>query len=78
MKKFITSLLVFAIMQGLYMLRFTEIKQQEKEKLKAEKETEKIRLKEERAAKRKHIIANRNKAGAKLKYEEEEYDFEEW
>ena len=74
----LTSLLVFSIMQGLYMLRFTEIKIQEKEKIKAEKETEKIRLKEERATKRKQIIANRNKAGVKLKDEKEDYDFEEW
>ena len=33
----LTSLIVFAIIQGLYMLRFTEEKEQEKARLKAEK-----------------------------------------
>lgn len=74
----LTTLLVFAIIQGLYMLRFTEIKMQEKAKMKMQKEVEKTRLREERAAKRKQILANNNKAGAKLKHEEEDYDFEEW
>ncbi len=74
----LTTLLVFAIMQGLYMLRYTEIKLQEKMKLREQKELEKTQLKEKRAAKRKQIIAGKNKVGVKLNHEEEDYDFEEW
>ena len=74
----LTTLLVFAIMQGLYMLRFTEIKMQEKAKVKEQKALEKTRLKEEKAAKKKQLAAGKNKAGVKLKHVEEDYDFEEW
>ena len=64
----LTTLIVFAIMQGLYMLRFTE-----------EKEQEKARLKEEKAAMRKLAKADRKKAGVKFKHvEEDDEDFEEW
>ena len=73
----LTTLIVFAIIQGLYMLRFTEIKMQEKAKIKEQKELEKTRLKEEKAALRKQALLNKNKAGAKKKHEED-YDFEEW
>ena len=73
----LTTLIVFAIIQGLYMLRFTEIKMQEKAKMKAQKNLEKTRLKEEKAAMKKQVLLNKNKAGAKTKHEED-YDFEEW
>ena len=73
----LTTLIVFAIIQGLYMLRFTEIKMQEKAKMKAQKNLEKTRLKEEKAAMKKQVLLNKNKVGAKTKHEED-YDFEEW
>ena len=73
----LTTLIVFAIIQGLYMLRFTEIKMQEKAKMKAQKNLEKTRLKEEKAAMKKQVLLNKNKAGAKTKHEED-YHFEEW
>ena len=73
----LTTLVVFAIIQGLYMLRFTEIKLQEKAKMKEQKELEKTRVREERAARKKQNLSNKNKSGVKVKHEEE-YDFEEW
>ena len=64
----LTTLIVFAIMQGLYMLRFTE-----------EKEQEKARIKEEKAAMKKQAKLDRKKAGVKLKnVEEEDEEFVEW
>ena len=63
----LTSLIVFAIIQGLYMLRFTEEKEQEKARLKAEKT----------AVKR--AKTDRRKAGVKSrKAEEKDEDFVEW
>ena len=63
----LTSLIVFAIIQGLYMLRFTEEKEQEKARLKAEKT----------AVKR--VKTDRRKAGVKLRnVEEKDEDFVEW
>ncbi len=63
----LTSLIVFAIMQGLYMLKFTEEKEQEKARLKAEKTA------------LKSAKADRRKAGVKLKnVKEEDEDFVEW
>ena len=73
----LTTLVVFAIIQGLYMLRFTEIKLQEKAKMKEQKELEKTRVREEKAARKKQKLSNKNKPGVKVKHEEE-YDFEEW
>ena len=63
----LTTLLVFAIMQGLYMLRFTEEKQQEK-----------ARIKEENAAKKRQEKLERKKAGAKVNDVEEDEEFVEW
>jgi len=64
----LTTLIVFAIMQGLYMLRFTE-----------EKERERARIKEEKAAMKKQAKLDRKKAGVKLKnVEEEDEEFVEW
>ena len=63
----LTSLIVFAIIQGLYMLRFTEEKEQEKARLKAEKT----------AVKR--VKTDRRKAGVKSRNaEEKDEDFVEW
>ena len=73
----LTTLMVFAIIQGLYMLRFTEIKLQEKAKIREQKELEKTRVREEKAARKKQKLSNKNKPGVKVKHEEE-YDFEEW
>ena len=44
----LTTLILFSIMQGLYMLRFTEIKEQEKARLKEESLLEKAKIKEEK------------------------------
>lgn len=63
----LTTLIVFAIMQGLYMLRFTEEKQQEK-----------ARIKEENAAKKRQEKLERKKAGAKVNDVEEDEEFVEW
>ena len=64
----LTTLIVFAIVQGLYMLRFTE-----------EKELEKARLKAEKIAMKEQAKLNRRKAGVKFKDEEEDdEDFAEW
>ena len=63
----LTTLIVFAIMQGLYMLRFTEEKQQEK-----------ARIKEENAAKKRQEKLERKKAGAKVEDVEEDEEFVEW
>ena len=63
----LTSLIVFSVIQGLYMLKFTEEKEQEKARLKAEKVT------------MKKAKADRRKAGVKLKdVEEDEEEFVEW
>lgn len=62
----LTSLVVFAIMQGLYMLKFTEEKAKEKRMLK----TEKMALKDKKI--------KRRKAGVELIDEEEDEDFIEW
>ena len=86
----LTTLILFSIMQGLYMLRFTEIKEQEKARLKEEKIFEKIRIKEEKAASKKQKkidkTANRiakkeswKKSGVKRKdVEEDDREFVEW
>ena len=63
----LTTLIVFAIMQGLYLLRFTEVK-----------ELQKAKIKEEKAALKRQRKANRNKAGVKLRDVEEDEEFEEW
>jgi len=63
----LTTLIVFAIMQGLYMLRFTE-----------EKEQEKARLREEKADIKRQAKLGRKKVGVKLSNEEEDEDFVEW
>ena len=64
----LTTLIVFSIMQGLYMLRFTE-----------EKKLEKARLKEEKAALKKQAKLSGNKTGVILEdVEEEQQDFGEW
>lgn len=64
----LTTLIVFAIIQGLYMLRFTE-----------EKELEKARLKAEKIAMREQAKLNRRKAGVKFRDEkEDDQDFAEW
>ena len=64
----LTTLIVFAIMQGLYMLRFTE-----------EKEQEKARLRQEKAEMKKQAKLARKKAGVKLSnVEKEDEDFVEW
>ena len=47
------------------------------EKTTNEKELEKTRAREEKAARRKQNISNKNKPGVKVKHEED-YDFEEW
>lgn len=77
-------------MQGLYMLRFTEIKEQEKVRLKEEKLLEKVRLKEEKSALKKQKKIDRNakiaaqkeskkKSGVKIKdVEEDDQDFIQW
>ena len=64
----LTTLIVFAIIQGLYMLRFTE-----------EKELEKARLKAEKIAMKEQAKLNRRKAGVKFRDEkEDDQDFAEW
>lgn len=73
----LTTLMVFAIIQGLYMLRYTEIKLQEKTKIREQKALEKTRVREEKASKKKQSLSSKNKPGVKVKHEEE-YDFEEW
>lgn len=70
----LTTLIVFSILQGLYMLRFTEVKEQEKARLKAEK----ARLKEEKMMAKRQLKFKKNNVGVQSKYEEEDYDFEEW
>ena len=61
-------MIVFAIIQGLYMLRFTE-----------EKELEKARLKAEKIAMKEQAKLNRRKAGVKFRDEkEDDQDFAEW
>ena len=62
----LTSLIMFAIIQGLYMLKFTEEKEKEKQMIKAEK----------LAMKGKKIV--RKKVGVELIDEEEDEDFIEW
>ena len=63
----LTSLIVFAIMQGLHILKFTEIKEAEKTRIKAEK----MALK--------NVKADRRKAGIKLRdAEENDEEFVEW
>ena len=74
----LTTLIVFAIIQGLYMIRYTEIKMQEKQKNREQKELEKTQAREKRATKKKRVVANKNKAGVKVKHVEKDYDFEEW
>lgn len=85
----LTTLILFSIMQGLYMLRFTEIKEQEKARLKAEAVLEKTRVKEEKAALKKQRKIDRTakkavrketrkKTGVKIKdVEEDDWDFTE-
>ena len=73
----LTTLMVFAIIQGIYMLRFTEIKLQEKAKIREQKAFEKTRIREEKASKKKQKLSNKNNPGVKVMYEEE-YDFEDW
>ncbi|MBR5596271.1 MAG: FtsW/RodA/SpoVE family cell cycle protein [Lachnospiraceae bacterium] len=63
----LTTLIVFSILQGLYMLRFTEVKEQKKARLKAEKNITK-----------RQKITKKNKVEVHSKNEEEDYDFEEW
>lgn len=64
----LTTLIVFAIIQGLYMLRFTE-----------EKELEKARLKADKIAMKEQAKLNRRKAGVKFRDEkEDDQDFAEW
>lgn len=86
----LTTLILFSIMQGLYMLRFTEIKEQEKARLKEESILKKARIKEEKSELKKQRRIDRiakieakkeirKKSGAGMKdVEEDDQDFVLW
>ena len=74
----LTTLIVFSIMQGLYLLKYTEIKEQERAKIKEEKKALKKQMKIDKMAKKSNKKEAWKKSGVNIEDEEEDQDFVEW